>query len=189
MIIVPQAPSCSDLNPVLSNEDRRRARLWFEFLAVINQAHHSMSEAVQNFFIDLNFNVDWVATEFNYADELQEAAKRKRREREMILGILTGVVLTLGAVTATAALWAGPIVSGINSLAQAGRLGRLGAAASRSSRAIQATARGLKLPAEKGMVTQLETLSNAVGGIIGSGFIGVSTLVKEYAKIEHGKDE
>jgi hypothetical protein len=69
-----------------------------------------MNEAMQDFFIELSFDVEWLATEFSYADELADDAKRKRMRKELIMGIISALLLTASAVTGLVAMWATPIV-------------------------------------------------------------------------------
>jgi hypothetical protein len=169
----PKAPSCTDLDPSLSHEDKRRALLWFEFISIIDHAHHAMNKAMQDFFIELSFEVEWLATEFSYADELAADAKRKRMKKEMIFGIISALLLTASAVTGIVAMWAEPIVQAAS---QSAKWIHLGEQAAKFSSTVQKAAKAIKLPGKEGaeygqgMATQLSNLNSAVGGIIGGGW-------------------
>jgi hypothetical protein len=171
--------------------------LWFDFVSVVDHAHHAMMETTQDFFIEISLDVDWVAAEFSYADEMQQHAKDKARKREMILGILVGITLVVGAITAGVDMFGTAILDQLALipliLQEAGDLGRFSAAAARASRAVQKATRAVNLPSKddlygQGLARQLTNLNSAVGGIIGGGFIGAQGLMQQYAKIKHGDD-
>jgi hypothetical protein len=176
----------------LTLPEQRRVLLWFDFMAVINHAHHAMTEAMQDFFNELSFDVEWFAQEFSYADELQDKAKEKKRKREMYIAIVSALLLAASAATAGLALYGEPILAEVGSVAASSE--RLGIVAGRAGRLARLGAKGLKLPGEggqygKGLGKQLGNLNTAVGGVIAGGFIGATGLMKEASKIKHGDDE
>jgi hypothetical protein len=162
--------------------------LFFDFLSVVDHAHHSMAEASQDHFIELSMDVDWVVKEFSYADELQDKAKEKKRKREMIINLISGALLASTAITGGASLWGGAITSGVSKWMAKAPFSRLAGVAGKASKGGQNAARGVKLPG-KGVADQLGNLNSAAGGIITGGFIGVTGLLKEAQNIKHGDDE
>jgi hypothetical protein len=154
-----------------------------------------MMEATQDFFIEISLDVDWVAREFSYADEMQAQAKEKKRKMEMIMGILVGILLVATAFTGTGAMFAGGITAALGPLLEEGAiLSRFSAAAAKASRGIQTAARGLHLVEEgeqygQGMKIALTNLNTAVASIFSGAFIGAQGLMQQYAKIKHGDDE
>jgi hypothetical protein len=175
-------------------DEKRRALLWFDFIAIIDHGHHAMTEATQDFFIEASLNVDWLAKEFTYADELQKKAKDKVRKREMIIGIISALLLAATTITGTVALFGPEIVAGFaTTLAANEAFIGLAAAASRASRGMQTIAKGLRLPTEEGahgkaFGKQLVNLNSAVGSIVGGSFNTVTGLMKSYENIKHGDD-
>jgi hypothetical protein len=168
--------------------------LWFEFISIIDHAHHAMTEATQDFFITISLDVDWVAKEFSYTDELQNKAIEKRKKKDMLVAIIAGLALVVSAVIGVAALSAGPILAGLAPLLRGAPLMRLQMIAPRATRTFQAMSRGMRPPAPnnqfgQGLAKQLGNFNTASGGVITGGFIGVTNLMKQTAQIKYEDDE
>jgi uncharacterized membrane protein len=163
-----------------------------DFKAVVDHAHHAVSKGTQEFLNELSLEVEWDAQEFSYADELEDKAKEKKREKEMIIAIVGALLLTASAAIAGVALYAEPIFAGVTAIVNTS--GRLGVVASRPGKSVQVGARLLRFPGEngmygKGLPKQMGNINQAVGGFITGSFIGVTDLMKEASKIKHGDDE
>jgi len=167
--------------------------LWFDFTSVLNAGHHSVSEALQDFFIEQSFDLEYTTKTFSYSDDLQDLAKVRKQKRETTLAIISGLLLATSALTGTASMWGTPITSGVSRAIARNPASKLGHVANRASKGIQKGGKKLRLPGKdgkygQGMDEQINNINGAVGGILTGGFIGVTNLMKEYSNIKHKDD-
>jgi hypothetical protein len=69
------------LAQTLTDTEKRQALLVFDFFSVMDHAHHAMTEGIQDFFIEITLDAEYITREFSYADDLEDAAKEKKRQR------------------------------------------------------------------------------------------------------------
>ncbi|EAT87290.2 hypothetical protein SNOG_04899 [Parastagonospora nodorum SN15] len=131
--------------------------LFFDEISVVDHARLAMTETFQDYFIEVGLDIDRDVKTFRYTDELQDKAKEKKANRDMIINLITGAPLAGTAVTGVGSLWAGAITSGEYQ--------------AEHRRGVQSAAGKLKLPGKgpvygQGMAQQMGNLNSACSGIV-----------------------
>lgn len=161
--------------------EKELAQHVFEFFSTLDHAHHAMDLAVSDFFEALSFDIEWIPKEFTYGDELQDKAIEKKKKQDMIFALITALLLTLSALTGTAALFATPLTAGVSSAvagatagAATAMMAKVGSTASRVSKFVKVGIKETKLGyrgkegeqvAEK-WGKQVENLNTVAGSIV-----------------------
>ncbi|KAH3916860.1 hypothetical protein HBI56_170130 [Parastagonospora nodorum] len=113
-----------------------------------------MTETFQDYFIEVGLDIDRDVKTFRYTDELQDKAKEKKANRDMIINLITGAPLAGTAVTGVGSLWAGAITSGVSKWMANPAFAQFAGVPSRASKGVQSAAGKLKLPGKGPVATE-----------------------------------
>lgn len=168
--------------------------LFFDEVSVVDHTRLAMTEAFQDYFIEVGLDIDWVVKTFSYTDEMQDKVKERKRKRDMIIYLTAGALLAGTAVTGGGSLWAGAITSGVSKWTAKPAFARFAGIASKASKDVQSTAGKLKLPEKgpvygEGIAPQMGNLNSASSGMFTGALIGIIGLMKVTQNIKHGKDQ
>jgi hypothetical protein len=185
---------------MLSEEEKRRASLWFDFMSVVDHTYKIMGEATQDAFATMSSDMDYIVETFSYLDELQAKAIERRVKRERAFAIV-GAVLTIGFTFLGAAGFFSEAIMAESAtvmamapfqrlLALAGtRVRRLNTAAAARHLPVHGGTHNLPATTSQIFERQLQNLNAAAGGILGSGYNGVTGLMNQMMKMNYKKDE